>query len=69
MILGLWEIILVFLISVAGSSLAILVYIKNPKERANQFFTFLVFSFLVWILSAFFSEIPKNLQYSLFLVE
>jgi hypothetical protein len=67
MILGLWEIILVFLISAIGSSLAILVYIKNPKERANQFFAFLVFSFLIWILSAFFSEIPKNLQYSFFL--
>ena len=67
MILGLWEIILVFLISIIGSSLGILVYIKNPKERTNQFFTFLVFSFLIWILSALFSEIPKNLRYSIFL--
>jgi len=67
MILGLWEIILVFLISAIGSSLAILVYIKNPKESANRFFTLLVCSFLIWILTAFLSEIPKNLKYSLFL--
>ncbi|MEO0131249.1 MAG: histidine kinase N-terminal 7TM domain-containing protein, partial [candidate division WOR-3 bacterium] len=67
MILGLWEIILVSLITIIGIALGILVYSKNPKKKANKFFTFFTFSLLIWITSAFLSEVPKNLSFSLFL--
>lgn len=67
MILGLWEIGLVSLIALATVTLGILIFLKNPKKKANQLFTLLTFSFLIWVVSAFLSEIPENLIYSLFL--
>ena len=67
MILGLWEIILVTLLTIIGIGLGILVYSKNPRKKTNQFFTAFTFSFLVWIVSAFLSEVPNNLKYSLIL--
>ena len=67
MMLGLWEPILVLLITVVSVLLGILVYFKNPKKRVNQYFTLLTFSLLIWIVSAFISELPKDLKYSLFL--
>jgi signal transduction histidine kinase len=67
MILGVWETILVFLIGISGTGLAILVYIRNPSKKVNQLFILFTFSFLIWIISAFFSEISKDLKYSLLL--
>jgi signal transduction histidine kinase len=67
MILGTWEIILVTTITILGGVVGSLVYLKNPKNRVNQYFTLLTLSLLIWIDSAFFSEIPKDLRLSLFL--
>jgi signal transduction histidine kinase len=67
MILGSWEIILVTIITILIGGVGILIYFKNPKNRANKYFFLLTFSLLIWIDGAFLSEIPNNLKYSLFL--
>lgn len=67
MVLGIWEPILVSFIALVTTWVAIIVFFNNPKNKGNQIFTLLCFSILTWILSAFVSELPKDLRFSLLL--
>jgi len=62
-----WETIFIMVIGFIGFFSGIIVYFKAPKKKVNQIFTFFTLSVLIWILGAFFSEIPKNLKFSLIL--
>jgi len=60
MILGLWEKIIVLIIVTFGGYLIAAALRKGPTKRENQFFALFSTSLLLWIVSAFFSEVFKE---------